>query len=243
MNGEEKPNYYAIIPADVRYCKELKFAERLLYGEITALTNRHGYCFATNKYFAKLFEVIPNTISRWISHLESLGFIKVVLIRSDKKQILERRIYIKDIAYKEKGYKQFGIYPNIKKNKDNNINIKIDRLFNIILNRQENIEEFSYQEVMESYQMLEKFELNYTRDIIKIFSAESTEKIKMMIYSLRELYKSSKRPLVMKINRKQLINIYDCCKRKEEEYKGTESQINSFFEYYYHSVANFLEKD
>lgn len=79
-----KPAYYAIIPSSVRYCEELKFAERLLYGEITALTGKEGYCFATNKYFSELYGVIPGTISRWISHLERLGFIKVEIIRNSK---------------------------------------------------------------------------------------------------------------------------------------------------------------
>lgn len=69
---EEQVNYYAIIPATVRYNKELKFAERLLYGEITALTNKRGYCFATNRYFSQLYDVTTETISRWISHLKKL---------------------------------------------------------------------------------------------------------------------------------------------------------------------------
>ena len=48
----ERPNYYAIIPADVRYDKRLKPIERLLYGEITCLSNKEGYCFASSNYFA-----------------------------------------------------------------------------------------------------------------------------------------------------------------------------------------------
>lgn len=74
MENEEQVNYYAIIPATVRYNPELKFAERLLYGEITALTNKRGYCFATNRYFSELYNVTTETISRWISHLKKLRF-------------------------------------------------------------------------------------------------------------------------------------------------------------------------
>ena len=40
VNEENKPGYYAIIPSNVRYCKELKFPERLLYGENYKFTNK-----------------------------------------------------------------------------------------------------------------------------------------------------------------------------------------------------------
>ena len=132
MSEENKPGYYAIIPSNVRYCKELKFPERLLYGEITSLLTKEGYCFASNRYFADLYGVIPGTISRWISHLESLNFIKVVLIRNEKKQIIQRRIYITDISYntyiactyeqdKQYPYILNEQYPISKKAKDINI--------------------------------------------------------------------------------------------------------------------------
>ena len=49
-----QPTYYAIIPADVRYSKNIVPQAKLLYGEITALTNKKGWCWATNKYFFTL---------------------------------------------------------------------------------------------------------------------------------------------------------------------------------------------
>lgn len=69
------PTFYAIIPANVRYCKGLKANAKLLYGEITALCNRDGFCWAENSYFAQLYEVSEETISRWISDLKRFGFI------------------------------------------------------------------------------------------------------------------------------------------------------------------------
>lgn len=51
MNEEIKSNYYAIIPAVVRYYNELTDKAKLLYGEITCLSSKEGYCFATNNYF------------------------------------------------------------------------------------------------------------------------------------------------------------------------------------------------
>lgn len=86
MEDDIRANYFAIIPAYIRYNKELKFGERLMYGEITALSNKEGYCYAKNKYFAELYNVSQSTISRWISHLAELNSIDVQIIRNDKKE-------------------------------------------------------------------------------------------------------------------------------------------------------------
>lgn len=95
----ERPNYYSIIPADVRYDTELKANEKLLYGEITALSNHKGYCFAENSYFAKLYVVKKGTVSGWISNLEDKGYIKTELIYGSNKQVKERRIYLSHTLY------------------------------------------------------------------------------------------------------------------------------------------------
>lgn len=129
---ENKPNYYSIIPATVRYDKELKANEKLLYGEITALANKNGYCWAENQYFAKLFGVIKGTISRWISNLEKQGYIRTELIRGAGKEVKERRIYIQDplLAKNAIPYEQKSSYPISKKAKEelNNTSINNTRV-------------------------------------------------------------------------------------------------------------------
>lgn len=45
MNNEKQPSYYAIIPATVRYDERLKYAERIFYGEITALIRKRRILF------------------------------------------------------------------------------------------------------------------------------------------------------------------------------------------------------
>ena len=82
MSDDEK-SYYAIIPASVRYDKRLTANAKLLYGEITALCNEQGYCWASNDYFASLYEVSKQSISHWIKQLCDYGYIKSSLIYSE----------------------------------------------------------------------------------------------------------------------------------------------------------------
>lgn len=73
--NEQEPNYYAIIPAEIRYDEDLIPNAKLLYGEITALCNKKGYCWATNDYFAALYKTSEKTITRWVKNLETKGYI------------------------------------------------------------------------------------------------------------------------------------------------------------------------
>lgn len=87
---KEKVGYYAIIPSEILYNKELKANEKLLYAMITSLACKEGYCFATNKYFAEELGVHPKTVSSWISDLRDKNFIKIELKRNENKQIIKK---------------------------------------------------------------------------------------------------------------------------------------------------------
>lgn len=91
----ELPSYYSILTADVRYDRRLgKPNARELYSEITALSNKDGYCHASNGYFAKLYDVDSGTISRWISLLEECGYLqREIIYHEGTKQVKERRLY------------------------------------------------------------------------------------------------------------------------------------------------------
>lgn len=103
MEENARPNYYSIIPANVRYDDNLKANEKLLYGEITALANKNGYCWAENSYFAKLYKVHRKTVSSWISNLEDRGYINIKLeYIKGTKQVSKRYLYINDNPVHEK---------------------------------------------------------------------------------------------------------------------------------------------
>ena len=94
MGEELNKAYYAVIPANVRYDTELPPNAKLLYGEITALCNQTGYCWATNEYFASLYKCQKRTVQLWLEKLKERGYISVQLERKDGSKEIEKR-YIK----------------------------------------------------------------------------------------------------------------------------------------------------
>ena len=100
---KEKPNYYAIIPAEVRYSKVLTPNAKLLYAEITALCNMNGKCTASTDYFCRLYEVSRVSIQKWLKNLEDNNYInRVNIYRPYSKQIEARVITLVNIPTKEK---------------------------------------------------------------------------------------------------------------------------------------------
>lgn len=87
---DEKPNYYAVIPASVRYNENINSSQKIFYSEITALTQKTGECWASNNYFANLYKVSPGSISNWVKKLEKEGLISVEYIKNGKE--IEKRI-------------------------------------------------------------------------------------------------------------------------------------------------------
>ncbi|WP_436629465.1 conserved phage C-terminal domain-containing protein [Latilactobacillus sakei] len=98
MDHKEEPNYYAIIPANVRYDKRLIQGAKLLYGEITALSNQKGYCWASNNYFMKLYKVSRNTVQSWLKSLEVCGYISREVVYKEGSQEIDTR-YIRISGY------------------------------------------------------------------------------------------------------------------------------------------------
>ena len=134
---ENNKSYFAIIPADVRYDKELPMGARLLYGEFTALSNQKGYCYASNNYFAGLYDVTPQAISKWIKLLGKKNYIKLEYIYNGK-ETKERRIYIQvSIPTKKEELKKEDVSIDIDRvsTSIDRVSTGIDRGINIGLKR------------------------------------------------------------------------------------------------------------
>lgn len=115
----EAPSYYAIIPANVRYDQNLPGKAILLYGEITALCNQKGYCWASNDYFAKLYGVNSKSIQRWIKNLEDQGYIsREVFYKKGTKEIERRNIRLNTTPHLKN-----KVTPHLKNEADNTTSI------------------------------------------------------------------------------------------------------------------------
>lgn len=111
--------YYAIIPANVRYDKNLPANAKLLYGEITALCNEKGYCWASNNYFAELYGVSKVSISKWVNKLIEQGYLDSRLqYKEGSKEIEGRYLTLVNDPHKQKLNT-----PIKEKFKDNNTSI------------------------------------------------------------------------------------------------------------------------
>ena len=140
-------SYYAIIPANVRYDEDLTANAKLLYGEITALCNEKGYCWASNNYFAELYKTSNRTVSRWVSQLVDKGFIRIEIIyKKNTKEVQERRLYLSFNIPMDKndvgGIDKNDVTPGDKNDVDNNTS------FN---KKKERKKEETYNDIISSY--------------------------------------------------------------------------------------------
>lgn len=218
----ENPNYYSVIPAKVRYDDRLRANEKLLYGEISALSNKDGECWASNSYFAKVYKVTTPAISKWISDLEEYGYISIEYIRKIGSKELEKRIiHLNEVLTNVNGGINKKLIGYSQKFKENNTSI----------NNKEK-EERNFQKELKD--VIEFYENNIT--LITSFISEDMEKYlksglyaDLIIEAMKEAVSRNKR------NWKYVTGILNDCinnkvhtaeqfKIRQEEFKSTKTQ-------------------
>ncbi|HGH0784007.1 TPA: conserved phage C-terminal domain-containing protein [Staphylococcus pseudintermedius] len=124
----DQPSYYSIITANVRYDNRLTDSEKLLFAEITSLSNKYGYCTASNGYFAKLYEVTKVTVSRRIANLKECGYLQVEIIR-EGNEIKQRKMYpLTEMIRPINTNDNTPIITNVKENNTSNNNTSINNI-------------------------------------------------------------------------------------------------------------------
>lgn len=87
MDITNKISYWAVIPANVRYDKKLRNGAKLLFGEISSLANKEGYCWATNAYFSELYGYKNRMIQYWMRQLEKGNYITITNGKGKSRKI------------------------------------------------------------------------------------------------------------------------------------------------------------
>lgn len=143
MNESNYPAYYGILTANVRYSTQLSMSEKIMFTEITALSNAKGYCSAKNKYFADLYNKSEKTISLWIKNLKDCGFIRIEYKRRGAEVIM-RKIYptpeheLQKCKSTDNKNVSRTNYKNVKENNTSINNININKLGCYAINFYEN---------------------------------------------------------------------------------------------------------
>ena len=156
---EQQKSYYAIIPANVRYDKDLAPNAKLLYGEITALCNEKGYCWASNQYFAELYGVSVLSVKRWVNSLVNKGYVYRTLTYKPNSKEVDKRILSIDSGIKidttsvQKCYDpsiKNDTSSSIKNDTDNNTSIN-NTFNNTNIYKEKNIKKESVNSVIAEY--------------------------------------------------------------------------------------------
>lgn len=88
----KRSNWDSLLPAAVRYDSRLKGDAKVLYSEILLLSNKAGYCYATDQHLAALFDAGQRTAARHIAQLKKYGYIRIETKRQGVT-VTQRRIY------------------------------------------------------------------------------------------------------------------------------------------------------
>lgn len=82
-----KPNYFTIIPPEVRYDSRLTHNTKLIYGAIAFFEKISGVCYAENSDFEKKYNLSKSTVVDAIKLLEDLGYISREIINNNSRII------------------------------------------------------------------------------------------------------------------------------------------------------------
>jgi len=89
----EQQTGWVLIPPQIIADNNLTNSQKMLLGRIMGLSNKEGYCYASNKWLGEQLGLEPTTVSGYISKLDNDGYINRVLTKDDNNEIKERRLY------------------------------------------------------------------------------------------------------------------------------------------------------
>lgn len=87
-------NFFLLIPSHVADDPDIDDSTSMLYGRLNALSNREGFCWASDQYLADLTKCKLRSIQERLNLLEKKGYI----VRDTKKEGMawKRKIYVRN---------------------------------------------------------------------------------------------------------------------------------------------------
>jgi DNA-binding Lrp family transcriptional regulator len=86
----ESISYSVSIPMSILMDKKLSSTDKLVYAMICGLSKKNGDCWASNAYIASQLDLKKDTVSRVISKLVEIGYVKRKEFRNENKEVVKR---------------------------------------------------------------------------------------------------------------------------------------------------------
>lgn len=93
MENQDFRAFWSVIPATVLDDMSLPANAKILYGVLSSLMRREGYCWPSNAQLAEAMHCSEDVITRWISALSKGGHIKLTVEPNRKTGGTLRRIF------------------------------------------------------------------------------------------------------------------------------------------------------
>jgi len=88
---------WCLIPPTILARDDLSLRQKLIMGRILGLLGPKGYCYASNNWLGKQLGIAKGTMANLLSALAKQQVVRIEVIRNDNGQVLERRIYPKEV--------------------------------------------------------------------------------------------------------------------------------------------------
>lgn len=144
---EEKQSYYIVIPTIIFEDENISSSCKILYGLISSLINKDGYCYAGNDYLASKINTTPENVSRLLKSLREREYVEVEHI-SDGAIVRNRKIYISSRLTKMLNTVNKNVNRTVNKNvKESNKVLNSNIYIKEKIYKKENFKKPTYEEV------------------------------------------------------------------------------------------------
>lgn len=228
--AKENPSYNAVLPGIIRYAEDLSLLQKILYAEIDALSNKYGYCFASNWYFADLYRKDPTWISKMISDMDKKWYLELT---REAGSWYQRKIFIGKIKNKKKRGKkswtpqQDGSCGKVQRGLVENCNEPLQKTANIIIQDNKvsvigNISTHTYLEI--------RNKKTGNNDVKNSSIKSELEEIKKSITPQNFLERVSKFVEIMKLIKEKKTEKYFYIQPNDRDFPQFLRNINTFYE-------------